>query len=137
MTRNNLISQQLKQDLFSELQQLYERELQHKLSHISCRVFDRTLVIFLEGTVTPPERILANNENQMLAREVRASLDRIIKPQIKSTIEKVLGMKIVDFLCDTTLDTDVTGAIVVFELESNKLESLESPELNSVPFTQG
>lgn len=136
MTQTNSISQQLQQSLFSELQQLYERELEQKLSQISCQVFERTLVIFMEGTITQPEKILAANENKLLAQKVRASLDRIIQPQIKSVIEEVLGMKVVDFLSDTTLDANGTGAIVVFELKSNELESLESTELNPIPFTQ-
>ncbi|MGB5633399.1 MAG: Na-translocating system protein MpsC family protein [Waterburya sp.] len=43
----------------------------------------------------------------------------IIHPQIQDIIEEVLDVKVVDYLSDTTIDNDITGAIAIFELISN------------------
>ena len=41
-----------------------------------------------------------------------------VQPQIKTSIEEVMDVKIVDFLCDTTVETSRTGAIAVLGLKS-------------------
>jgi uncharacterized protein YbcI len=85
------------------------------LSNISYRLFDRTLIVILEGTLTPPEQLLKESDRKQLAEQVRQAIDRIIQPQIKTTIEEVMNVKVIDFLSDTTIDTSCTGAIAIFE----------------------
>lgn len=71
----------------------------------------------LDGTITSPERLLKNNDRLDLARQVREAIDEFIQPQIQDMIEEILDVKVVDFLSDTTFDSDMTGAIAIFELK--------------------
>jgi uncharacterized protein YbcI len=115
--------QDIKQTLSEQLKQLYKRELDRQLSNISCYISQGILVIFMEGTVTQSEQILAASENQSLAQKVRMTLDRAMKPQIETIVENITNMKIIDFLSKTTIEYNWTGAIVIFELEPKATES--------------
>jgi uncharacterized protein YbcI len=118
MNANSISFYQFQPLLFQKLKQLYKRQLNQELTQITCRVFEKTLVILLEGTITQPERLLAEHQNKNLAKQVRESLDQVIQPQIKKIIENVMPLKVIDFLSDTTLENNCTGAIVIFELKS-------------------
>ena len=101
-----------------KIKDIYQVELEHKLENISYKLFDRTLVITLEGIVTSPEKLLKNNDRLELAKQVRKTVDSVIHPQIQSIIEEVLNVKVIDFLSDTTLENDMAGAIAIFEFKS-------------------
>ncbi|MGF1491237.1 MAG: DUF2294 domain-containing protein [Microcoleaceae cyanobacterium] len=110
-------SEELQCLLVSQIQELYERQLGHQLSEITCNVFDNTLVIVMEGIVTRSEQLLAESNRQELAKKVRAILDQITRPQIKQLIEEIMSVTVVDFLCDTRVETDRAGAMAVFEFQ--------------------
>lgn len=103
--------------LSQKIMDMYRSQLEHQLSDISYKLFDRTLVVFLEGPITSSEKLLKDNNSIYLAEQVREAIDSVIEPQIKDIIEEVLNVKVVDFLSDTTIDNDLTGAIAIFELE--------------------
>ena len=105
--------------LSQKIMDIYRCQLEHQLSDISYKLFDRTLIVLLEGTITSSEKLLKNNDSVYLAKQVREAIDSVIEPQIKNTIEEVLNVKVVDFLSDTTIDNDLTGAIAIFELQPN------------------
>lgn len=101
--------------LSNKIRDIYQKQLNHQLNNISYKLFDRTLIIILEGTITTPEKILKNNDNLKLAQEVREKIDNLIQPQIKNIIEESLNVEVIDFLSDSTIDLDLTGAIAIFE----------------------
>ncbi len=103
--------------LSQKIMDIYSYKLEHQLTNISYKLFDRTLIVFLEGTITSPEKLLKKNNSIYLAKQVREAIDRVIHPQIKGVIEEVLNVKVVDFLSDTTIDNDLTGAIAIFEFK--------------------
>ena len=107
--------------LSQKIKNIYQERLKHDLSCINYKLFDRTLVITLEGIVTYPEKLLKENNHACLAKEVRKAVDSVIHPQIKEIIEEVLEVKVIDFLSDTTIDRDLTGAIAIFEFKSQQL----------------
>lgn len=111
-------TQKIEGILSRKIKDIYQYQLEHKLSNISYKLFDSTLIIMLEGTITSPEKLLKDNDHHCLAKEVRAAIERVIHPQIQEIVEEVLDVKVVDFLSDTTIDNDITGAIAVFELKS-------------------
>lgn len=116
MTKPRIISQHLKELLSDRIHDLYQNQLEHELSEITYQAFDNTLVILMEGTLTKPEKLLKERDRQELARKVRSALDRHIQPQIKALVEEITDSTVVDFLYDSTIDTERTGAIAVFEL---------------------
>lgn len=108
---------QIESLLSRKIKNIYRDRLEHKLDSVSYRLFDRTLVITLEGIITSPEKLLKDNDHLDLARRVREEIDATIHPQIQDIIEEVLDVKVVDYLSDTTIDNDITGAIAIFEFK--------------------
>ena len=119
MKRQAIKFKKIESILSEKIKNVYREELEHKLDNISYKLFDRTLVITLEGIVTSPEKLLKNNDRIDLAKQVRKAVDGVIHPQIQNVIEEVLDVKVVDFLSDTTIDNDITGAIAIFEFKPN------------------
>ncbi len=112
---------QIESLLFRKIKNVYRERLEHKLYNVSYKLFDRTLVIILEGTITSPEKLLKNNDRLDLAKQLREAIDRVIHPQIQDIIEEVLDVKVVDYLSDTTIDNDMTGAIAIFEFKPKEI----------------
>ena len=113
--------------LSQKINDVYQYQLEHQLDNISYRLFDRTLIIMLEGTITSPEKLLKNSDRLDLAKQVRESIDSVIHPQIKDIIEEVLNVRVVDFLTDTTIDKDLTGAIAIFEFKPGRTLNHHEP----------
>ncbi|MEM7590844.1 MAG: Na-translocating system protein MpsC family protein [Cyanobacteria bacterium P01_A01_bin.83] len=107
--------------LSQKIKNVYRVCLEHKLDNISYKLFDRTLIVTLEGTITSPEKFLKDNDHLDIAIQVRETIDNIIHPQIQDIIEEVLNVKVVDYLSDTTIDNDLTGAIAIFEFKSRDI----------------
>ena len=116
MTKPRIISQRLKDLLTHRIQALYENQLEHEPSEITYQAFDHTLVILIEGTLTKPERVLKEVDRQELVRKVRSILDQHLQPQLKALIEDITESTVVDFLYDSTIDTERTVAIAIFKL---------------------
>lgn len=113
--RNHLKINQIKSILSQKIEDIYQQQLEHKIDTISYKLFDNILVIILEGIITTPEKLLKDHDHLHLAKQVRKAVDNIIHPQIQDIIEEVLDVKIIDFLSDTTIKSNLTGAIAIFE----------------------
>ena len=113
--------------LSQKIKDVYQDKLEHQLDNISYRLFERTLIIMMEGTITSPEKLLKSSARLDLAKQVRESIDSVIHPQIKDIIEEVLNVKVIDFLSDTTIDNDLTGAIAIFEFKLRHTNEDEKP----------
>ncbi len=121
MKRRRVEIKKVESLLSRRIRDIYQERLEQKLDNISYRLFDRTLIIMLEGTITSPEMLLKQSDRHRLVEEVRDSIDSIIHPQIQDTIENILNVKVVDFLSDTTIENNMTGAIAIFEFESEDI----------------
>ncbi|MFP4006582.1 MAG: DUF2294 domain-containing protein [Spirulinaceae cyanobacterium] len=104
---------QLERQLSQSIQAFYREQLGHQPSKVTCQLFDTKIAIILEDSVTPTEQILNKEGQQELAQQVRSSLDEATRPPLKKLIEEVIGTKIVDLLCDATVDTGRTGIIAI------------------------
>lgn len=112
---------QVKYLLSKKIKNIYQEQLEHELDDISYKLFDRTLIVILEGAVTSPEKLLQNNDHIFLAQQVRTAIDDVIHPQIKTIIEEVMDVQVTDFMSDTTIENNITGAIAILEFKSNKV----------------
>ncbi|MDJ0692539.1 MAG: DUF2294 domain-containing protein [Xenococcaceae cyanobacterium MO_188.B32] len=106
--------------LSQKIKDIYQERLEHQLNDIYYKLFDSTLIIILEGTITSTEKLLKDNDRLYLVTQVREAIERAIQPQIKNIIEEVMDVKVVDFLSDTTIDNDLTGAIAIFEFKPRR-----------------
>lgn len=118
---------QLERELSQRLQALYRDQLGQRPSKATCQVFDTKLAIVLEGSVTQPEQLLAEEGQKDLAKQVRADLDQALRPQIKQLIEEVLQVDVLDLLSDAALDTGRTGIIAIL----SRTPDVRNPE--SIP----
>jgi uncharacterized protein YbcI len=107
---------QLERLLSQRLQALYREQLGHQPSKVTCQLFDEKLAIIVEDSITPPEQILASNGQTELAEKVRSDLDKVMQPLLKTLIEEVLGVGVLDILSDATLETARTGIIAVLDI---------------------
>lgn len=121
MKRKTIKIKNVESILSERIKAVYHSKLKHQPEEIAYKLFDHTLVITLSGIITSPEKLLQANEHYGLAKRVRKTVDGIIHPRIKEIVEEVLDVKVVDFLSDTTIDHDVTGAIAVFEFRSKEV----------------
>lgn len=106
---------QLERTLSQRIQALYREQLGHRPGKVTCQVFGEQLAIVIEDSITQPEQVLANEGQNSLAQEVRSELDSALQPQLKTLIEEIAGVGVVDLLSDATLESGRTGMIVVLD----------------------
>ncbi|MEO0348445.1 MAG: DUF2294 domain-containing protein [Cyanobacteria bacterium P01_A01_bin.15] len=104
---------QLERELSQRLQALYREQLGQRPSKATCQMFDSKIAIVLEGSVTQPEQLLAEEGQRDLAERVRADLGQAMRPQIRQLIEEVMQVEVLDLLSDAVLDTGRTGIIAI------------------------
>lgn len=104
---------QIERTLSQRIQALYRTQLEHQPSRVVCQIFDGKIAIILEDSITQPEQILVNNGQEELAEQVRAKLDDALEPQLKTLIEEVVGVPVIDLLSDAKLETGRTATIVI------------------------
>ena len=121
MNRKIIRTPEIEDLLSQKIKDVYQQRLGHQLDKISYKLFDRTLIVMLEGIITSPEKVLRNNDRTHLANQVRAVIDSVMRSQIQEIIEEVLDIKVVDFLSDTTVEKNLTGAIAIFEFKPKNI----------------
>jgi uncharacterized protein YbcI len=111
--RSKAIRGQLERNLAQRIQALYRTHLEHRLTEVSCQVFDNKVAIILENSVTRPVQMLAAQGKQELAEQVRSNVNQVLEPQLKALVEKVVGVEVIDWLSDAKLESGRTGTIAV------------------------
>lgn len=106
---------QLERNLSQKIQAFYRTELGHQPSKVTCRIFDDKVVLVLEDSITPPEQLLADKGREAIAEQVRADLNAVLGPQLKTIIEEIMGEQVVDLLTDAKIDTGRTGTIAILK----------------------
>jgi len=104
---------QMERTLSQKIQALYREKLGHQPSKVSVTLAKEKITIIVEDAITQPEKVLTEMGQEELTEKVRSDLDQAIKPYLKELIEEITGVEVVDLLCDTTLETERTGTIVV------------------------
>ncbi|WP_416672415.1 DUF2294 domain-containing protein [Egbenema bharatensis] len=106
---------QLERALSQRIQALYREQLGHRTGKVTCQIFGEQLAIVIENSITQPEQMLAQAEQNDLASEVRSGLDNAIQPQLIRLIEEIAGVTVVDLLSDATLESGRTGIIAILD----------------------
>lgn len=106
---------QIERTLSQQVQALYRNQLGHQTGKVTCQIFDEKLVLIIEDSLTRPEQLLAEKGQTELVEQVRTDLDQAIRPHLKSLIEEVLDVSVLDLLTDATLETGRTGIIAVLK----------------------
>ena len=104
---------QVERTLSQRIQALYRTQLEHQPSRVVCQIFDEKVAIILEDSITQPEQLLVSQGQEELAEKVRAGLDEALQPQLKSLIEEVVGVAVIDLLSNAKLDTGRAATIAI------------------------
>lgn len=110
---------QLERDLSQAIQSIYNDNLGHRPSKISCHLSKDRITILMEDSITPVEQFLFDKGQEELAEQVRTDLIAVLEKEIVQTVEDVIGVKVADLLSDAGLETGRTGIIVVLESPPN------------------
>ena len=113
---------QAEREINQRLRSLYKKQLGHKVSDVTCQLFDTKLAIVLENAVTKVEKKLLEDGKETLTAQVHEDLSGAIESHIKEVVESTLDVSVIDVLDDTELSSGRTGMIVVLS---------ESPALRS------
>ncbi|MEH1791747.1 DUF2294 domain-containing protein [Nostoc sp.] len=114
----------LETEISQQIVKLYNKRIGKSPSQIICHFLDAEIVISLENSVTQAEYTLLKEGYATLAEQVRLYLETIIKPELKSLIEVIIGQPVLELMTNTNLATGRTGIIVVF----NQLPDVPNPE---------
>jgi uncharacterized protein YbcI len=104
---------QLERTLSQQFQKLYKEQLGHSTGKVSCRLFDNKLMVIVEGSLTQPEQLLLENGSSQQVEVLHTDLAQVVRPQLVDLVENTLGLKVIDLLSDTTLETARTGLVVI------------------------
>lgn len=121
-----LINEQSEHSLIERIQSLYTTQLGRQPDRITCQTFEDKLAIFLENALTQPERLLFARGQTHLVQQVRHSLHEILKPRVKTLIEEVVQITVLDVIMAAQLDTGHVSFIAVLALSQDAAISAET-----------
>lgn len=104
---------QVERTLSQKIQALYRTQLEHRLSRVTCQIFDEKVAIILENCITQPEQLLVSSGQEQLAERVRSELDGALEPQIKALIEEVVEVPVIELLSDAKLESGRSAVIAI------------------------
>lgn len=104
---------QIERTLSQRIQALYRTQLEHQPSKVTCQLFDEKIAVVLEDSITQPEQLLVSQGQEELAEKVRSELDQALQPQLKTLIEEVVGVDVIDILSNAKLETGRTATVVI------------------------
>ncbi|MGJ3248822.1 MAG: DUF2294 domain-containing protein [Elainellaceae cyanobacterium] len=119
------IEQRQAEDIISEnVKRMYRDHVGHEPGLVTCQIFDDKLVLLIEGAITPAEKLLLQVNQRQLVDQVRSLLDVAIQPYLKSILEHIIDVPVVDLMVNTTVDTERTGSIAILAEKPNVQEIL-------------
>ena len=104
---------QVEREINQRMRSLYKKKLGHKVSDVSCQLFDAKLAIVLEDAVTEVEKRLLESGRVELIEQVHEDLSDSIESNVKEIVESILNVNVIDILDDTKLVSGTTGIIAI------------------------
>ena len=106
---------QLEREISQKMQALYKTKLGHQTGRITCQLFDAKVAIVLENSLTQPVKLLFEENRNELAQQMRNDLNDALQPLVKTLIEEIIGVTVIDLLSDTSLSTGRTAVVGILE----------------------
>ena len=104
------IADELIEDLIMAIEQLYLERLNHSPQRVNCDLLANRLVVWIEGSITPVEKLLFSEETPE-SRRVCFRLDQLMNRQLVALIERHLNLRVVTVVADTCYEYGCTGLI--------------------------
>lgn len=119
----NFTLKELEQQVLQCIQQLYVDLLGHQPQQVSCQLVDKTLTVLIEDSITQPEQILVNSGKQDLVKQVRSNIHVAVESKLKTSIEEIIGVPVIDLFADSTLATRRTSIVAILATAPHIVES--------------
>ena len=113
MERTTLTRGEMERSLSQYIQAFYRNQLGCRTRKVSCHILQNKVAIAIENSLTPVEKLLDNHSSSEFTKDLRSRIDAIVKKQLLSGMEDILGVKITDLTIDTTLNHSFTGIIAL------------------------
>ncbi|MGD1895898.1 MAG: Na-translocating system protein MpsC family protein [Phormidesmis sp.] len=92
------------------IKQLYKERLGKAPLLVTCNLLADRLVIWIEGSITPVEKLLFADGTPE-AKSLCFTVDNIMRQHLTDVIERHLNVDVVTMIADTCYEHDCTGAI--------------------------
>ncbi|MGB3691400.1 MAG: DUF2294 domain-containing protein [Spirulinaceae cyanobacterium] len=106
-------SGQLERNLSQQIQKLYRDKVGSKPEKVACHLLKEKITIIIDEALTQPEQLLVDQGKNHLTEQVRSDLDKAVEEDLRELIEEIVGVKVVDLLMDTELESGRSGIIVI------------------------
>ena len=113
MERTTLTRGEMERSLSQYIQAFYRNQLGCRTRKVSCHILQNKVAIAIENSLTPVEKLLDNHSSSEFTKDLRSRIDAIVKKQLLSGMEDILGVKITDLIIDTTLNHSFTGIVAL------------------------
>ena len=107
-------SNDVEKTLSERIRTVFYQQLGHQLDEINCNFLENKLIIVIKEALTQPELLLIQNGHKTIAKNVRNSIEEILRPQLKQLIEKVTETEVKEILFSTYLDINYVSLIALF-----------------------
>lgn len=125
---------QVEREISQQIRSFYSTQLGQRPSKIVCHCFDKEIVITIEDSLTLVEQALIESHYDKLVEEVRISLNKIFKSEIKNLLEEIIDRTVIDIIINSSFITNRTGIIAILEQSPvvRNPECIPKGNLNSV-----
>ncbi|MCC0175394.1 DUF2294 domain-containing protein [Waterburya agarophytonicola K14] len=114
---------EIERNLSQSIQAFYRNQLGCRTDKVSCHLLNEQVAIAIRNPITPLEQLLNNSNEDGFVQNLRDRIDTLIKNDLISTMEKVLGVEVLAMTIKTTVNNNLTGIVALLS---------QKPELRDV-----
>lgn len=104
---------QLERAISQKFYALYRQKIGCSPGKVTCTIYANYLIIVAEEAITPLELTIKKNGQVEILFEIRQSINRVLKTQLKKLVEEIAVVGIVDLICDLSFDSRRMMAIAI------------------------
>lgn len=106
-------NQPLEQILSAQVRDWYSYTFEQSPKEIVCQICNNQVVITLENSITPIEKLLLNSDKQDLAEQVRFHMNQFLQEFLKSKLTEVMELPVQDCFIQSNLETGQTLGMII------------------------
>ncbi len=105
---------EMERNLSQSVQAFYRNQLGCRTDKVSCHILNNQVAIAIENPITPVEKLLNNTGDHQFINDLRDRIDTLVKQELLSQMQTVLGVEVMALTIDTALDNNLTGVIALW-----------------------
>ena len=113
MAKTTLTRGEMERNLSQSIQAFYRNQLGCRTEKINCHILNEQVAIAIKNPVTPIETLLNDSTDNQFVQELRDRIDTIIKQDLMTIIEKILGVEVMAMTINTTISNNLTGIVAL------------------------